>query len=681
MRKHYYISIMLLLSLLTTACGDKGAFPMLQNTNQTNDATAVLNSDPLGPIPAPKIPDELISAAERTNEEYQEEKQNTKQNDAVKYKIEVVSDDAPELKDAYLAVSNLVAMQGTPISDVAGITQRLRSDMQSAQDVLHAYGYYGGSVRGRIVHPSNRPNTEPEKVEHQNTGSKDAELEKEPERKNTSYVARIVFRPGEQYTIGQTVVTTSTQEIIPKRIEIPQNLNNLGLASGDPAIAENVLSSVDNLLDFLINNGFPWAKIDNTRYTVDHLSRTLDAEITINTGKPVRMGELEVKGDSNVTHYYLNAMRTWRTGRLWNQERIERYREALRGTGLFQSVEINPGETEGDDNTRSVVVETVAAPERTIGGALKYNSDYGPGVLGYWTHRNLTGRGDKLHIEMPLWADMQVVSAQYRLPFFLDTKQDFVAQVAALNEDVDAYDLQSISAAVGIERRFTRRLTGSIKVSAEGGKLETPDEPKHEYIMFGLPTQFTYNHANSLLDATKGYRFSAMVAPYTGRYDGDFNVLRTRLDAHAFLPVIGEDTLVLAVRGTYGFLSGADSQNLPTSVRFYSGGGGSVRGYSYKSLGPRNDKDDPLGASSLIETSIEARYKFTPTMGVVAFIDGGMAYADNKPDFDEDLRWGAGLGFRYYTVIGPVRVDVATPLNKRDDDDLIQLYISIGQSF
>ena len=202
--------------------------------------------------------------------------------------------------------------------------------------------------------------------------------------------------------------------------------------------------------------------------------------------------------------------------------------------------------------------------------------------------------------------------------------------------------------------------------------------------MLGIPLGLVYNSANSLLDATKGQGITLSVTPYTGEYEGMFTIVRSRADAQFYFP-LKKDKFVLALRGSLGAVYGADSYEIPPSARFYSGGGGSVRGYEYQSLGPRNEDNDPLGGNALAEVSAEGRWKFTPEWGVVAFVDGGTAFGDapgqSSQPFDDEMRWGAGVGLRYYTAIGPVRFDVATPLNPRDDDDSLQFYISIGQSF
>jgi translocation and assembly module TamA len=276
---------------------------------------------------------------------------------------------------------------------------------------------------------------------------------------------------------------------------------------------------------------------------------------------------------------------------------------------------------------------------------------------------------------------MQEFTGNYRLPYFLRNDQDFIARGGLLRQDTDAYRLDSGAFSAGIERRLSSFWSVVIQGSAEGGSSKTPEQRKREYLMFGLPLGLSYDNTGNLLNAVEGQRLFLSLAPYQGRYEGDFSALRSRLDVHNFIPLKGEDDLVLAVRGTAGSVQGADSKKIPPSIRFYSGGGGSVRGYAFQSLGPRSSKKRPLGGDSLAELSAETRWKLTPEWGLTAFVDGGSVYGNAFPDFSQPMRWGAGFGVRYYTVIGPVRFDLATPLTPRSDDAPIQFYISIGQSF
>lgn len=670
------------LCLLLAACGNgNGGLLRLDPGPEETGLSLLVANDPAGPIPSPGLPPDRMPApvgeyaADAQTARTAETDEGMPAPSGLTYTVTVISEAAPRLRDAFLASSLLETMHDKPPSTVTGLDQRMRTDMDMAKDVLHASGYYAGEASGTI--------------RRVRSGEDLADEDRDRGRESDAYTVTVTFTPGPLYTIGKTrVATTGPFRFIPdetgeKRRRPPAStLADVGLKEGDPAVAGNVLDAVADVRENFRDRGYPYAKVVSSRYTVDHAAKTLDVDVMVDSGPLTYMGEIEIQGESSVAKSYLEALSTWKPGGVWNQRHIDDFRDALRQSGLFIAAEINPADHENEHGHRNVVTELTSAPERTLGGALKYDTGFGPGVQGYWENRNFTGRGDKLRIEAPIWADLQELVASYRLPFFLRDDQDLIAGAGLRSEDTDAYELKSARAAIGLERRLGRRWSGTLSVMGEGGTLKDPDESRRDYFMTGLPGSITYDGANSLLDATKGFRAMLHLAPYTGEYNDAFTVLRTRLETHVFLPVVGEDSLVMAFRGMYGFLSGEDAPNVPASLRFYTGGGDSVRGYEYQSLGPRNSSRAPLGGSSTVELSAEARMKFTDTLGLVAFIDGGMAYEDQTPDFSESaMRWGAGLGLRLYTAIGPIRFDIAVPLNKRNDDDNFQIYFSIGQSF
>ena len=681
MGRHLFHALLLFLLVQLAGCAGKEALP-LPSLNGTTKARAPIK-DPAGPIPAPSLPPQLASAAGRAPVGAAD------QGTAVAYTVEcTVADEtqnsAPrtdkpgskssgqnparkagaEIVASFTKTSQLYRLIETPPTSFTGLEQRLSVSLKEGREILNGYGYYAGTVTGGV---------EPAGTD----------------RNGAKAVVKVNFVPGPRYVVGRTRVresgppapagTAASQTGEPSAL--PSSLADVKLPEGAPAIAADMLAAVDRVAEAYHNNGYPFAKIASTRYTLDHRQHALEADILVTPGEFVRMGDIERHGAPTVRSDYVDSMRTWKPGQPWNQSRVEAFQDALRQSGLFQSIEAKPADTPDADGRRPVLTTLDSAPERTVGGSLKYHSDFGPGLQAYWEHRNLTGRGDRLRVEMPVWADMQELTASYRLPFFLQKEQSFIAKGGVLNQDLDAYSLQSAAASAGIERRLSRHWSGTAMVSAEGGSIKEPDKAQREYAMFGLPLGAIWNNTNSLLDATKGTRLMLSLAPYAGEFGGPFTVLRSRADGHAFFSLADEDRLVLALRGALGAVSGASASQVPPSVRFYSGGGGSVRGYEFQSIGPRDKDNKPLGGNALAETSAELRWKLTPEWGLVAFLDGGTAIDEPLKIPNLDLRWGAGIGLRYYTAIGPVRVDLATPLNPRDDDDPLQVYISIGQSF
>ena len=676
-RRFIAVLIALTLYLLTGCAGQEPLLPSLQEDErgiETTEAAAekLLADDPQGPLPVPQLPPQLIAAAAKTAPPPAPP---TAEKPAINYTVTSESPPVPDIAVAFLGNNSLSRLQNVPLHTLAGLFQRLKNATREAKDLLRARGYYDGEVRASLNGPGGQELPRDALI---------SQIKSESGGQSPQITAKLTFVPGPLYHIGRTTVTPADPEHItgrPTASKLPRTLADAGLPSGAPAEATAVLAAVDAVQTIYRNNGYPQAEIASTRYMLDHEQKVLEAEVTVAAGEFAFMGDIAVQGENDeIKESYLKYLRTWEPGEPWNQDKVEAYREALRRTGLFQTIDLDPADKADAKERKAVLVALKPAPARTVGGSLNYDTSFGIGVQAFWENRNYTKRGDLLRAEASVWQDLQEVVAKYRLPFAFGRDVDFIAQAGAVHQNTDAYELEAARAAAGIEYRLSSRWSFTAQGTAEGGRTKTPDEPRRTYTMLGLPLGAIYSSANSLLDATRGNRMLFSLAPYNGFYDGNFTAVRSRLDLQHFQPLVGEDTLVLALRASLGSLWGVDSQEVPPSIRFYSGGGGSVRGYKYQSLGPRDSDNDPLGGKALFEVSLEPRWKISDEWGLVAFLDGGMVYDDFK-DYGQDMRWGAGLGIRYYTVIGPVRFDVATPLNPRDDDETLQFYISIGQSF
>lgn len=659
---HKRLAITFILALILAA-GCAGSLPGLRplergQTAQTRQGLELVAGDPEGPIAEPALPPGLAAAREarpRRGERLRPE--------AINYQIECRTPKTEELCRIFENSSRLALMIETPVYTMVALEQRLGVSLKEGRDILHSRGYYGGTVEGRAERSEN----------------------------GLRAVVKVQFEPGPRYLVGPTRIIPEgpgADSALPagplmNQGQLPRTLADVGLPEGAKALADDLLEAVDRVQEAFRNNGYPLARITNTRYTVDHKARTLEAAVWIEPGAYALMGPIKTDGPVSVKPGYLEAQRYWSLGRPWNQRRVEAFRESLLQSGLFQQIEINPDLVEDSEGRRAVLTRLDSAPARTVGGAVKYDSDFGPGLQAYWEHRNLTGWGDRLRLDLPVWQDLQQFTAVYRRPYFRRRGQDFLFQGGVLHENADAYNLYSGAVSAGAERRLSRYLRGRLKGAFEAGSLKEsgPGRERRDYYMLGWPAQLAYDRTNDYLNATRGGRLTVSAAPYTGHYFSPFNVIRARVEGQVFLPFTEKERLVMAARGVWGALWDVDPRRVPTSIRFYSGGGGSVRGYEYQSVGPRDGRNRPLGGAALLEVGAEGRFRFNETLGMAAFVDGGMVYDKAGLDVGRDLLWGAGLGFRYFTGIGPLRLDVAAPLNPRDDDSAFQLYISIGQSF
>lgn len=586
------------------------------------------------------------------------------------YIIAFSAPDLPESLPLLQQKSLLTRLKDTPPPDRLGLDFRITKDTAEAESIMQSLGYYSASVSTTVT-----TDTSPVTVTMQ-------------------------LEPGPLYTVANAPISYTG----PPPEKAPRSLHDLDLPPKAPAKAESILNSVDMVSVWLKEHGYPLARVESSRFYVDKQHHTLDAEISVAQGPKARMGSIIVEGSDSIDPEFINRLRPWREGAVWNEQRVENFRNELAQQGLFRSIALSPqprmeetptlqdgGENpQQQNNSKAVDVQplydillSVAdAPQRTVGGGLNYESDRGLGGQAFWEHRNLLGSGEKLRTELSLWEDRQSARLNFTKPAFLQRGQSFTAETWLRSEDTDAYSQQAVWAGVGIERRLKRHWWASIKASAEGGELRDPVNSRKAYTMFGLPLTLRYDNTNSPLDSTKGIRAKLGITPYEGQYGEEFFAFVTRLDTSAYVPLMDDDRVVLAARASAGSMWRDDALTVPASIRFYSGGGGSVRGYAYQSLGPRDTKGDPLGGASFLEVSAEARIKITKDLGLVPFLDGGNSFADQMPRPDLDgMQWGAGLGLRYYTSIGPLRLDVATPLNPRKDDAPFFVYISIGQSF
>ena len=327
-----------------------------------------------------------------------------------------------------------------------------------------------------------------------------------------------------------------------------------------------------------------------------------------------------------------------------------------------------------------VSVEVRERKRRTLRLGLEYVSDIGPGAHLDWDYRNFLRR------EVLLEAAARVTDIELALDVtlsrlrFLHPKQRLIVMTRLAEDTPDAYT--SLSGETEI--LLSRNLTGKLRVAGGLGlKVSSVEQgpATDNYALLLSPWSLDYNFSDDLLDPRRGGRGIGQFTPYTDLHSGSLSFTRLFGEYRHYLPLHPLPGTILAGRVALGSMAGATRDTIPADERFYAGGGGSIRGYAYQSAGDVVE-GTPLGGKSLFETSVELRTQFGQRVGLVGFIDGGMVYEESQPSDEPPLQWGAGLGLRLFTGLGPIRLDVAVPVNPRDDlDDDYQFYISLGQAF
>jgi translocation and assembly module TamA len=318
-----------------------------------------------------------------------------------------------------------------------------------------------------------------------------------------------------------------------------------------------------------------------------------------------------------------------------------------------------------------------------------YSTIEGSGVDAIWTHYNLLGVADTTTLTARLYDIQQVLDLELDLPDWRRADQTLKAGVDGLNERTPAYNDSGGGARVAVERHWAKTTSVTVGgyldyVSLSEKEAVNPEStPVGEKLNLFIPTglvALSLDHSNDIFEPTRGWRLKVRAEPTWVTGDRSVTYLKTQAQISGYLPVTGDDSTVLAARLELGSILGGSIPAVPGDRRFYSGGGGSVRGFAYQAVGPRLSDNTPEGGLSLAEASFEVRHRLNAQWGAVAFIDAGSVGSTSTPDF-RNGGVGAGVGLRYNFGFGPLRLDVATPLNPRRGDARVQVYISIGQAF
>jgi translocation and assembly module TamA len=561
--------------------------------------------------------------------------------------IEGVPDDA--LRGLLLQVSETQRLIDRPPPSLARLRRRAQDDRARLLEVLRSEGYYGGQV--------------------------------EVAMDNSVQPIRVTFRIelGPVYRLGAVSIEVEPPEPA-LRLPSPQEI---GLKPGEPAAARTVLDAEQALLNRVRAQGFILAVAGPRRAVVDHDTDLMDLTLRIQPGPLSRFGPVSFDGLGTVEQDFVANRLDWKQGELITPARLEEARTSLRETGLFTNVQIDLADELDAQGQLPVTVDLTERKHRSIGLGVRYRTDEGPGGSISWEHRNMFGRGEQVSVEADGSFIGAFLIASFRKPDFGRRNQSLLSDFRLAYDDTDAFESTSARARLGLERQLGDGMTVALGVSflAQEVRDKAQDDNSETFGLLSLPARFEWDRSDDRLDPSSGGRLRVENEPFVDVIGNGLLFNKSRVDYAHYLEVVQNPQIVLAGRTALGAMVGESRDEIPANLRFYAGGGGSVRGFGYQLAGQLNDDDDPIGGRSLLELSGEVRVRITESIGAVAFVDAGTVYSSSAPDFSETLRVGAGPGLRYFSPIGPLRLDVGFPLNPRDSDDTWQLYISIGQAF
>jgi translocation and assembly module TamA len=571
----------------------------------------------------------------------------------------------PDLAGLLPQVAQAGAGSGQPATSRLAIRQRAESNVARLQETLRAQGYFDARVGFRLE--------DPQEVPVEGIGE---EIERLAERPKVILMYDV--QPGPRYRFGALRVELADN---PDGFPAPAPAS-LGLVAGEPALTQAVLDAEQKLLADARKAGFALARPGEREVIVDHEARAMDVTLRLEPGRRAEFGQVTFSGAEGIDIGFLRARVPYAEGQRYDPALLDEAQRDLFDTNLFSTIIVTPAGQLAAGERLPVAYELSQRPPRSIGAELNFQTDLGFGGRVFWEHRNVFGAGERFRVEAASSLPQQSATVTFAKPDVLRVRQNLLADIAFRRDNLDAYEATSLGTGVSLEREFSRQLRASLGVAYRYARIQDRDEPEETFGLLSLPAAVNWDFANDRFNPTRGGTVVATAAPYTDLLDTSRNFLKGRVTHTRYFELARSPQLVLALRGSLGALGGVSRDEVPADERFYAGGGGSIRGIGFQLAGPLDEDDEPIGGRSLIEGSIELRTKFTDSLGAVLFLDAGTVEDSVFPTGGEDILFGAGPGLRYYTPIGPVRVDLGFPLNpRRGVDDGFQLYLSIGQAF
>lgn len=590
--------------------------------------------------------------------------------DPLPYEIEIRAPD--DVQGTIEDASSLWDERDQPAAGKAGLLAKGRGDYRRILGTLYTEGYFGAGVSITV------------------NGAELADLNLSAAIPDNSRVV-IAVEPGERFTFGRTDIEHAPPLVVDddEEFELPASV---GFETGEEARTAAISEASNLAVTQWRQLARAKAREGGREVIADHSRNRLDVTLTMEPGPVVRYGPVQASGSRRVDPDFIEYITDLPTGQPYDPDTMDDARNRLSNLGTFNSIRLREGEDLGPGGLMPVYVEVEDRKPRGIGVGGTYSTLDGLGLNAYWLHRNLFGRAERLRFDASIegigtdggYEDYDYsLGSTFTKPGVITPRTSLIASLVARQLEYDTYRERSITGQAGFTHTFNRRLSGELHARIASSEYED-DFGTRDFMTYGLVGRGEYDRRDNEFDATRGYYLAADVTPYYEAEYGNFATQAT-LEGRVFRGFGEEERVVIAARAKVGTLVGASVAETPPDILFFAGGGGSVRGYEYRTIGVEGTDDDGedtvTGGRSLAEGSLELRWRFAGNFGAVGFVDAGMVNEGSDFAGDGDLYIGAGIGARYHTSFGPLRLDVATPLDEREDDNTIAVYIGIGQAF
>jgi translocation and assembly module TamA len=635
------------------------------------------------------------------------------------YRVELAPTGIGPLDTTLKATSQLLALRSNPV-DPFGLIARARGDLPRLKTVLESFGYYQSSVAVTI-----------NELALDAPSLADTLIALPP---GATAHCRITFTLGPLYHVGSIAIDAA----------LPQGeRGSLGLASGAPAVANDVLAAGARLLTSLENHGYAFAKVDPPIAYEDPSAHVLNLNFHVVTGPQVRVGEITLTGLKRVHEGIVRRRLLLRTGQPYSALQVEKARKDLLTLGVFAGVNVHLADAPDGEGRVPITFELRERSRHAVSLNGGYSSDLGGSAGVTWSDRNVRGNAEQLNLSASVTGLGGTAttglgydtSAKYIIPDFAARDQSLQLAIGAIKQALQAYDQTAETTGITLTRKISSMWSASVGITAEHETI-VQEGITRVYTLFALPLGVLFDSTGlttPLADPTRGARISLSVAPTLSLGQPNTTFFVTQASAAKYLdlhPLLRTDPgrSVLAVRVLAASAFGASTEteeveevvgtgsqqrmesvavrvpDLPPDQRFYAGGSGTVRGYRYQVVGPEFPDGNPVGGTAMNALNVEFRQRIGTSWGAAVFADAGsvsekltpfngllhggrcsssnpLEGAGSSQSGSSCFAVGVGTGARYYTPIGVLRLDFAVPTYRRSNDDRFEVYIGLGQAF
>jgi translocation and assembly module TamA len=562
--------------------------------------------------------------------------------------IEGVDDETTNLLKS---ASRLIKLQESPPATLTALKRRSETDVPNFIKVMHSLAYYNAKVDVDI------------KVNQ------------------TPILIQFHIEKGPLYPLKEFQIIPASSSESPCSFSFDQiQLEEIGIVLGAPARPKSIIDAEETLLELLEEESYPLAQITERQVLADVQDKSVKVILTVDTGPFCYFGETVVKGQCSVRDVLFQKKISWCRGAAYDPYLVERTRTALESTGLFSSISITNGD-EAPDGLLPMEIHVTEGKHNSIAVGVSYSSDLGPGALLEWENRNVRNVGERLSLKANVALREQDGTILYVIPDFRCRRQDLLLLAEVMREETKGFIAASLSLSAIIEKQVNENTRISYGIMLKQLKDYHTDNNR-EFNLIKFPAQVRWSDANNILDPSYGQTIGFKFVPSLQVFAPRFAYCINTFSGSIYRPLTRDHRYVFAAKATLGAILGTTHHAIPPSERFYAGSDNLLRGYKYLTVSPLRRDHRPNGGRSMMIYSLELRRRSSESLGWVIFYDFGNVYTPTVPDFHKKVLQSAGIGFRYATPVGPLRLDVAFPFNPRKHvDNRFQIYLSIGQAF